>query len=82
MPMIKATFSLDELSIAKLRRLAHKWQVSKTEALRRALDKADKSEVGPSAADKIAAFRALQRDLHARGVDFDAWQKTIALGRR
>jgi hypothetical protein len=82
MPMIKTTFSLDEASIAKIRRLARKWQVSKTEAIRRALDKAEKSEVEPSAAEKIAAFRALQRDLRARGVDFDAWQKAIALGRR
>jgi hypothetical protein len=82
MPMVKSTFSLDQTSIARLRRLARKWRVPKTEVLRRVLERADKSEATPSAAEKIAAFRALQRELHARRVDFDAWQKTILLGRR
>ena len=78
----KATFSLDATSITRLQTLAQKWQVPKTEVLRRALKKAVEHEETPSAEGKIAALRALQKDLKERGVDFDAWQKAIRDGRR
>jgi ribbon-helix-helix CopG family protein len=80
MPALKSTFSLDESSIAKLQRLSRKWQVSKTEVLRRALRQAAEREEAPEV--KIAALRALRSELHAKGVDFAAWRKTIRAGRR
>lgn len=81
MPTLKSTFSLDEVSIQKLKRLARKWQVSKTEVLRRALAQADAADA-PSVQERLAALHRLQRKFKAKGVDFDAWQKTIRDGRR
>lgn len=77
----KATYSLDAVSLKRLQRLARRWQVSKTEAIRRALAKADEAD-GPSAEERIAALHSLQKSLKERGVDFDAWQQTIREGRR
>lgn len=77
----KATYSLDAASLERLNRLARRWQVSKTEVIRRALSKADQPEVA-TPEERIAALHALQKSLKARGVDFDAWQKTIRAGRR
>jgi hypothetical protein len=77
----KSTFSLDLESLDRLNRLSRHWQVSKTEVLRRALARAERSDV-PSAEERIAALRRLQRKLKAKGVDFGAWKKAIRDGRR
>lgn len=77
----KSTFSLDPVSIARLNRLADRWQVSKTEVLRRALSKAEEGEA-PSPADRIAALHKLQQWTKDKNIDLEAWQKTIRDGRR
>jgi DNA repair photolyase len=81
MPATKSTFSLDLESLERLNRLSRLWQVSKTEALRRALTRAEQS-AAPSAEERIAALHRLQRKLKAKRVDFEAWKKTIRDGRR
>ena len=78
----KATYSLDAASLEKLTRLSRRWQVSKTEVLRRALREAVEREAVPSASERIAAFHQLQRRLKARGIDFEKWKKQIRDGRR
>ncbi len=77
----KATYSLDPTSLDRLQRLAKRWQVSKTEAIRRALAKADSTDV-LSPEERIAALHALQKSLKDRGVDFQKWQDSIRDGRR
>ena len=77
----KSTYSLDPATLERLTRLAKRWQVSKTEAIRRALTEADKTKQ-PTAEQRIAALHALQQSLKKRGVDFEEWQRTIRDGRR
>ncbi len=77
----KSTYSLDAASLARLQRLSHRWHVSKTEAIRRALAKAEESD-RPSVEDRIAALRELQRMTKERGIDLEKWQQTIRDGRR
>lgn len=78
----KATFSLDPASLARLETLAHKWQVPKTEALRRALQQAADNEKALSAQEKIALLHRLQTKFAEAGVDFERWKRDIKLGRR
>ncbi|MFN2508691.1 MAG: ribbon-helix-helix protein, CopG family [Chthoniobacterales bacterium] len=77
----KATYSLDSESLERLKRLAKRWQVSKTEVIRRALAKLDQRD-SASPEERLEALRGLQKSLRERGVDFDRWQKTIRDGRR
>ena len=76
----KATYSLDAASLERLKRLSQRWQVSKTEAIRRALAKADELDAR-SPEQRIAALHALQKSLKDRGVDFEKWKQTIRDGR-
>ena len=78
---IKSTYSLDAPALATLQRLAQRWQVSKTEVLRRALRQAAEQEA-ISPAERIAALRSLQREMRAKKINFAAWKKTIRAGRR
>lgn len=81
MPTLKSTFSLDQASIQKLKRLARKWQVSKTEVLRRALAKAEEPDVS-SVEERLEALHRLQRWAKEKQIDFQKWKKTIKNGRR
>jgi hypothetical protein len=78
----KATYSLDPETLEKLNRLSHRWQVSKTEALRRALHQAAAREATLSAAEKIALLHKLQKQFDAAEVDFDRWKRDTKRGRR
>jgi ribbon-helix-helix CopG family protein len=78
-----STVSLDAASLARLQTLAQKWQVPKTEALRRLLREAgEDQEETLSPEEKIALLHDLQRRLKEQGVDFEKWKKTIRNGRR
>jgi hypothetical protein len=78
----KATYSLDSETLEKLNRLSHRWQVSKTEALRRALHQAAAREATLSATEKIALLQKLQKQFAADGVDFERWKRDTKRGRR
>lgn len=78
----KATFSLDAASLARLKALAHKWQVPKTEVLRRALQQAAENEKALSPQEKIALLHQLQTKFAEAGVDFERWKRDTKRGRR
>lgn len=78
---LKSTYSLDAVSLDRLQRLARRWQVSKTEAIRRALRKADESDAR-GADRRLAALHSLQQSLKKRGVDFEEWKATMRNARR
>lgn len=82
MPAVKkTTYSLDAATLTKLRKLAQRWQVSKTEVLRRALTKAAEADM-PPVEERLTALRQLQRRLKERGVDFEKWKRDIKDARR
>ena len=71
---IKSTYSLDVGTVRTLEGLARRWNVSKSEALRRAIR--GEAERQPSRADaRLQALRALQASVAARGVDLDGWER-------
>ena len=71
---IKSTYSLDVGTVRTLETLARRWNVSKSEALRRAIR--SEAERQPSRADaRLQALRALQKSVAARGVDLDGWER-------
>lgn len=83
---IKSTYSLDVASVRALQDLARRWQVSKSEALRRAI----RNEAGRQTAtgeDALAALDQLQASLRSRDVDLEQWARQVeserqAAGRR
>ncbi len=77
----KSTYSLDAVSLERLRRLSRRWQVSKTEVLRRALTQAAENDA-PSPEERVAALRELQRRTEESRIDLKKWQKAIKDGRR
>jgi DNA repair photolyase len=77
----KGTYSLDPGSLEKLNRLSRRWQVSKTEVLRRALSQAAE-KAAPSPVERVAALRTLQRWAKEKRIDLKKWQKMIKDGRR
>lgn len=78
----KSTFSLDPASLARLQALAHKWQVPKTEVLRRALHQAAENEKALSPQEKIALLHRLQTQFAEAGIDFERWKRDTKRGRR
>lgn len=82
MPALKSTFSLDAESIERLQALARKWQVPKTEVVRRALQQASANESTLSPEQKIATLHRLQKRFADAGVDFEKWKRDTKRGRR
>ena len=78
---IKSTYSLDVESVRALEELARRWQVSKSEALRRAI----RSEAGRQptrGTDALAALDQLQASLRSRNVDLEQWAREVDSERR
>ena len=73
---IKSTYSLDVETVRTLESLARRWNVSKSEVLRRAI-RAAAGEKSPRARERLAALDKLQASLKARGVDFEAWERDV-----
>ncbi len=69
---IKSTYSLDVESVRALETLAARWNVSKSEVLRRAI-RAAWREQAMSADGPMEALTQLQKDVQAAGVDLDQW---------
>lgn len=59
---IKSTYALDVETVRALERMAHRWKVSKSEALRRAIRAAAGAEL-PGSNDPLEALDRLQRSL-------------------
>ena len=69
---IKSTYSLDVETVRTLESLARRWDVSKSEVLRRAI-RAAAEEKSPRAKRKLEALRQLQASVKQRGIDVAAW---------
>jgi hypothetical protein len=67
--------------VQALERLAHRWNVSKSEALRRAI-RAAESVQPESASTRLQAFERLQRTLALTPATARAWTRDAAQARR
>ena len=78
---IKSTYSLDVETVRTLETLARRWNVSKSEVLRRAI-RAAAGEKSPRARKKLEALRQLQASVKRQGIDLAAWEREIRAERR
>ena len=74
---IRSTFALDPGTVATLARLAEKWGVSKSAALRRIIEAAAVVEGVDSSADGMAALEELQERLALSSEQIDAWLREV-----
>lgn len=72
---IKATYALDVQTVRALERMAKRWKVSKSEALRRAIHLAERE---PRGSEALHAFEELQRSL---GLTSDRTEKWLQAAR-
>jgi predicted transcriptional regulator len=80
-PRVKSTYSLDVETVAALDRVAKRWRVSKSEALRRAI-RSVATEGADAANPAIEALEALQRSLHLTAAKARAWASETGSERR
>ena len=78
---IKSTYSLDVESVRALEDLARRQQVSKSEALRRAI-RNEACRQPAQGEDAVAALDQLQASLSARDVDLEQWARDVEAGRQ
>ena len=78
---IKSTYSLDVESVRALEALAQRWNVSKSEVLRRAIRIAAR-EGGRGEGAALGALDRLQSSLRERKVDVTRWARDLKAERR
>lgn len=78
---IKSTYSLDVESVRALETLARRWNVSKSEVLRRAIRLAVR-EGGPGEDAALGALDRLQASLRDRKIDVTRWSRDLKNERR
>lgn len=69
---IRSTYSFDVETVQKLDRLAEHWNTSKSEALRRSIDRVA-GQTLRNCEDVIAALEELQRQVAESGIDVEKW---------
>jgi len=74
---VRATFALDPETASALERLARRWEVSKSEALRRAVGAAARVEEADADADALLALTELQERLGLDASKADEWIRQI-----
>ena len=79
-PKIKATYSLDEDTVRLLEKVAERWGVSKSEALRRAIRAAAHSEVASNPA--LQTLTRIQDSLGLTTAVAAAWARRARAERR
>jgi len=79
-PKVKAIYTLDGETVHALKRLAHRWNVTESEALRRVV-RAAANQVPPQA-DAIKALEALQEKLRLSAGDVLRWENMMRDERR
>jgi hypothetical protein len=72
---IKTTYSLDVETVRKLEAMAHRWNVSKSEALRRAIRAAAQQGLTNEGRDALQTLDSLQRSLNLSAEAADQWKK-------
>lgn len=80
-PRVKATYSLDVETVAALERLARRWGVPKSEALRRVIRSAT-DQLGTVPHPAIQALDALQQSVALTAERAAAWIETVTAERR
>jgi hypothetical protein len=80
-PKIKATYALDAETVRSLERMARRWGVSKSEALRRAVRAAATTET-EAGEDALAVLDRLQRALALRPEGARLWAARARAERR
>ena len=78
---IKSTYALDVETVRALERMAQRWKVSKSEALRRAI-RAAAGEGLAAPTDGLAALDRLQRSLDLTPARARAWARKTRTERR
>jgi len=73
---IKSTYALDVETVRKLDQLATRWQVSKSEVLRRAIKAAANADL-PSPLKPLEAFRKLQQSLKLTRPQVEKWTREV-----
>jgi predicted transcriptional regulator len=74
---IRSTFALDPETVAELDRLAERWNVSKSEVVRRIVHTAAVIDETDAAYDAIAALKELQKRLALTEEQADEWVRQI-----
>jgi len=67
---VRSTYSLDVETMGRIENLARRWDVSKSEVLRRAIRMADEQAV---MSERVEAYRRLQGSMHLTAAQADAW---------
>jgi len=80
-PMIKSTYVMDVETVRALERIARRWKVSKSEALRRAIH-ASADEQRPQPTDALEALDQLQRSLKLTPGGARDWARAVRTERR
>lgn len=75
-PHIKSTYSLDVESVRVLESLAKRWQVSKSEVLRRAIRIAAAGDY-PTKRPALDALELLQSSVRERRIDLSRWTRDV-----
>ena len=78
---VKATYALDVASVQALEKMAQRWAVSKSEALRRAIRAAAAAEA-PGGAQGLGRLDRLQRTLALSPKKAEAWAREVRTERR
>lgn len=73
---IKSTYSLDAESVRALEGLARRWNVSKSEALRRMIRSAARRQ-SATGSQALNALDALQAAVRSRGIDLARWERDV-----
>jgi len=76
---IKTTYSLDVETVRKLEQMARRWNVSKSEALRRAIRAAATEGLPDEGHEAISALDELQRSLRLDAEEAVGWEKAPRL---
>ena len=78
--VIRTTYAFDEETVRRLEGLARQWNVSKSEALRRAIRAADITST--TADDRLKALDELQASMHVTRSGAEAWVRQVRAERR
>jgi ribbon-helix-helix CopG family protein len=80
-PRIKSTYVMDVETVRALESIAQRWNVSKSEALRRAI-RASAEQQPPEAPDALRALDQLQRSLKLTPARAREWARAVRAERR
>ena len=77
----RATFALDEATVERIRTLADLWEVSQSEAVRRAIERAAR-EATANRGDRLERLRSYHRQGGLDREEADSYLDSVAEGRR